>query len=121
MHRSCSADCCSPWSPCARSWHHDPAACLVSVDRSEEVPAALDGQRIDRVVAMLSGMSRTEAAELVRSGGVALDGQVATRGADRLTAGTVITIAVPDATGPDLPAPEAGIEVPVVHVDAAVI
>ena len=32
---------------------------------NEVVPAALDGERVDRVVAMLCGVSRAEAAALI--------------------------------------------------------
>jgi 23S rRNA pseudouridine1911/1915/1917 synthase len=39
------------------------------------VPAALAGARIDRVVAMLSGLTRRAVAELVDAGGVRLDGR----------------------------------------------
>ncbi|HEX2577086.1 MAG TPA: RluA family pseudouridine synthase [Aquihabitans sp.] len=87
----------------------------------EEVPAALDGQRIDRVVAMLTGISRTEATELVRAGGVVVDGTAATRGADRLHVGQVVAIEVPERAGPVHPEAEDGIEVPVVHADDHVI
>jgi 23S rRNA pseudouridine1911/1915/1917 synthase len=45
--------------------------------RVEEVlPPALDGERIDRVVAMLTGCSRAEAADLVASGAVEVEGRV---------------------------------------------
>jgi 23S rRNA pseudouridine1911/1915/1917 synthase len=51
--------------------------------RIEEVlPPALDGERIDRVVAMLTGCSRAEAADLVAAGSVEVDGRtVSTRSA----------------------------------------
>ena len=87
----------------------------------EEVPTALAGQRIDRVVAMLTGLSRTDAAALVRAGGVAVDGSVATRGADRLEAGAQLVIDVPHQAGPALPAGDQEVEVPVVFVDDHVI
>ena len=87
----------------------------------EDVPAALGGQRIDRVVAMLTGISRTEATELVRNGGVRVAGTTVTRGADKLDAGVLISIDVPEAVGPDLPQPDPDVEVPVVHVDDHVV
>ncbi|MCU1496514.1 MAG: rluD [Acidimicrobiales bacterium] len=90
-------------------------------DLHEEVPAALDGQRIDRVVAMLTGISRTDATELVKVGGVRVDDAVATRGADRLHAGQQLSIAVPEAVPAVRPQPEAGIELPIVYVDDHVI
>jgi 23S rRNA pseudouridine1911/1915/1917 synthase len=86
----------------------------------EELPPALDGQRVDRVVAMLSGLSRTEASALVHDGGVSVDGRVVTRGADRLSAGSRIAIDVPDAVDTD-PVAEPDVVVPVVHEDADVV
>ncbi|QXC62260.1 RluA family pseudouridine synthase [Aquihabitans sp. G128] len=87
----------------------------------EEVPAALDGQRIDRVVAMLTGISRTEATDLVKAGGVRADDVVASRGADRLHAGQQVAIEVPAPVPADLPQAEPDIDLPIVHVDDHVI
>ena len=72
----------------------------------EEVPEALDGQRVDRVVAMLTGLSRTEAADLVTGGGVVVDDRVVTRGADRLVSGAALVITVPDVAPPQGPEAE---------------
>src|SRR5690606_19098012 len=44
----------------------------------EAVPAALDGERVDRVVSMLTGLTRADAADVVSGGGVAIDGVVVT-------------------------------------------
>ncbi len=45
-----------------------------------EIPAALDGQRVDRAVALLTGVTRAEAAALVDGGHVRVDGgEVASR------------------------------------------
>ena len=93
----------------------------MTVARSVEVPAALDGERIDRVVAMLADVSRTEAARLVADGAVTIDGFVATRGADRIEAGGIIAIVVPDAIDVPRPVGDAGVDVPLVHVDHHVI
>lgn len=87
----------------------------------EEVPAALDGQRIDRVVAMLTGVSRTEATDLVRQGGVTVDGAAATRGADRLQVGQMVVIDVPDPVAAELPEPDATVVIPVVFADEHVV
>ena len=40
----------------------------------ERIPAALDGERLDRVVSLIAGCSRGDAAALVAGGAVALDG-----------------------------------------------
>ncbi len=87
---------------------------------TEDVPVALDGQRIDRVVAMLTNISRTDATDVVRDGGVSVDGVVATRGADRLRAGQVLVIDVPDVAQALRPQPE-DVAFTVVHEDAHVI
>jgi len=87
----------------------------------EDVPAALDGQRIDRVVAMLTGVSRTEATDLVKAGAVAVDGKQATRGADRLHEGQAVVIEAPDAQPDARPEPDASVEIPVVYVDDQVV
>ncbi len=42
----------------------------------ELIPEALDGERVDRVVSLLAGCSRSEAAALVTAGAVTLDGGV---------------------------------------------
>ena len=88
---------------------------------AEQVPAALHGQRIDRVVAMLTGLSRTEAADLVKAGAVEVDGKVVTRGADRLQEGQHVRFEAPEPVVEARPQPEPDVEVPVVHVDEHVI
>ena len=87
----------------------------------EVVPRALDGQRLDRVVALVTGASRSEAASLVDDGAVEVTGSVVTTRSHRVAEGDVLDIdapeAVPDADlapGPDVP-------VPVVHEDAHLV
>ncbi len=86
-----------------------------------EVPGALDGERIDRVVAMLTDVSRTEASRLVAAGAVRVDGATVTRGADRLEAGCQIAIDVAEVLVEALPEGDASVDVPVVHEDPHVI
>ncbi len=88
---------------------------------TEEVPTALDGQRIDRVVAMLTGISRTEATGLIAAGGVLVDGVAATKGAERLRVGQAVAIEVPEPVAAAPPMAEDGIEAPVVFVDEHVV
>lgn len=87
----------------------------------DEVPSALDGERIDRVVAMLTDVSRSEASRLIAEGRVLVDGVATTRGADRLAAGAQIAIEVDDVGAVALPVGDPTVEVPVVHVDDDVI
>lgn len=86
----------------------------------EEVPAALDGQRVDRVVSMLTGLSRTGASDLVRAGAVEVDGTVWSRGADRLEAGQVVVVSWEPAEVA-VPSADPSVVVPVVHVDDDVV
>jgi 23S rRNA pseudouridine1911/1915/1917 synthase len=85
------------------------------------VPESLTGERIDRIVAMVTDVSRTEAARLVADGAVLIDGVVARRGADRLTGAAELTIALGESAPVELPQPDPSIEVPSVYVDEHVV
>jgi 23S rRNA pseudouridine1911/1915/1917 synthase len=58
----------------------------------EEIPPALAGERLDRIVALVTDASRSDAASLVASGGVLVDGIVNTSGKQRLQLGQVIDV-----------------------------
>ncbi len=88
--------------------------------RVEEVPEALAGQRLDRVVAMITGASRSEAADLVRDGAVRVEDQVRRSGSRRLAAGEALSVELPDAPTAGL-RPDPSVEVAVVHADDDVI
>lgn len=62
----------------------------------EVLPEALEGERLDRVVAMLDGCSRSTAADLIGAGAVSLDGRPVTQRSRRVTAGTRIEFAPTD-------------------------
>lgn len=80
------------------------------------VPAALDGERVDRVVSLLTGASRRVAAEAVRAGTVLVDGRpVADRSAP-LKSGQRLQGVVADVGGA-APAPDASVPVHVIHED----
>lgn len=86
------------------------------------VPAALAGERVDRAVAVLTGLTRSEVAALVAAGGVRLGGRgVATR-SRRVAEGDELEIVVADepASPPGLQA-DPSVEAAVVHVDDDVI
>ena len=86
----------------------------------EIVPRALDGERIDRVVALLTGRPRREVAELVDGGSIRLSGErVATR-ARRVAEGDVVEVELPP-LGDDRPAPDPSVDVVVVDADEHVI
>ena len=65
--------------------------------RAEQVPPALDGERVDRVVALLTGLARAQISELVRDGAVRLRHQVVTTRSSRVHAGDTVEVDVPDA------------------------
>ena len=84
---------------------------------SEVVPAALDGQRVDRVVSMLTGVTRAAATELVAVGAVVVDQVAVTRGADRLAVGQELEIDLPERSDPERALPEPDVTVPIVFED----
>lgn len=90
-------------------------------DFVEEVPESLAGERVDRVVAMITGRSRSEVVALVAEGQVSLDGVVVAKGSLRLPAGSVVTVSVPDVVSSALPVADPSVIVPVVHADDEVI
>jgi 23S rRNA pseudouridine1911/1915/1917 synthase len=87
---------------------------------SVEVPGALDGERLDRAVATVCGVTRREAAAAVDGGGVRLDGGTATTRAARVREGQRLEVDLPG-TRPALPRPDPSVAVPVVEADGAVI
>jgi 23S rRNA pseudouridine1911/1915/1917 synthase len=87
---------------------------------NETIPAALAGERIDRVVAMLADVPRAEAAVLVASGRVRLDGRVVAGKSRRVAEGEVLAVEVPE-RAPVAPAADPSVEVPVVFADDHVI
>jgi 23S rRNA pseudouridine1911/1915/1917 synthase len=83
----------------------------------EVVPESLAGERIDRVVALLTGLSRREVDELLERGAVRVDGVAATVRSARLRTGVEVEVDVPDrAAIPTLEA-DPSVLVPVVHED----
>ncbi|HEX3426564.1 MAG TPA: RluA family pseudouridine synthase [Acidimicrobiales bacterium] len=87
----------------------------------EVIPPALGGERVDRVVSLLTGLSRSRVAALVEEGTVRLD-QVPVRArSQRVAAGEILE--VPDVAVPPAAqvVPEAEVAFTVVHADEAVI
>lgn len=69
----------------------------------EVIPAALDGQRVDRVVALLVDVSRSVAADLVEAGAVRVDGAVVTEGKRKISEGQTVSVdesSIPVSEGP---------------------
>jgi 23S rRNA pseudouridine1911/1915/1917 synthase len=87
----------------------------------EQLPASLAGERLDRVVALVAGVSRSVATELVAAGSVTVNDQVVRSRTHRVAADDVIEVD-DDALDVDTsPRAEGGIEFAVVHVDDDVI
>lgn len=82
------------------------------------VPRSLEGVRVDRAVSMLTGVSRGEAAALVATGRVTVDGREVRTRSTPLMAGGVLEIELP---GPPALAPEAEVPFRVVHEDPAFV
>ena len=59
---------------------------------ADEVPAALGGERLDRVVALMADVSRAAAADLIADGAVQVNGEVETRRGRQLAPGDVVTL-----------------------------
>lgn len=88
---------------------------------TETIPASLADVRIDRVVSLIADVSRNAAAALIESGAVSLDGAVATAGKEKVREGQTITVDISRAAGPELPAADASVVLPVVYSDDDVI
>jgi 23S rRNA pseudouridine1911/1915/1917 synthase len=89
--------------------------------RSLHVPDSLDGERIDVAMAQLFGVSRTRAAELVADGRVALDGVVLTTKSERVLAGGVLDVEIPQAADPLEVVPEVVEGIKIIHDDDAIV
>ena len=87
----------------------------------EEIPAALEGERVDRVVSLVAGCSRSEAATLIARGAVRIDGKVVAAGRQRVTAGELLDVDLRELPAEPLPAPDADVPVDVVYEDADVL
>jgi 23S rRNA pseudouridine1911/1915/1917 synthase len=87
---------------------------------TETIPDVLAGERADRVVAMLTGLSRGEVAAMVDAGAVRVDGRPLTARSRRLAAGEVLEVVVPAGDEAALAA-DPGVGVPVVYADGDVI
>ena len=94
----------------------------MSVDPSaESIPAALEGERLDRVVALLADITRSAAAALVEAGGATVDGRVERSGKIRLRRDQMVAVDLSLLPEKQLPGPDASVEVSVVHADADVV
>jgi 23S rRNA pseudouridine1911/1915/1917 synthase len=84
------------------------------------IPDALAGERVDRAVALLTGLTRAEVAALVDDGAVRLDGAPVKARSRRVEAGDTLDVDVP-AKAPIRVTGDSDVEFGVVHDDDAVI
>jgi 23S rRNA pseudouridine1911/1915/1917 synthase len=82
-----------------------------------ELPVALDGERVDRVVALLTGATRARAVTLIADGAVRIDDTVVTKGSMRVAAGTEIAIDAADTRDDAALVPDPSVSFDVVHED----
>ena len=87
----------------------------------EEIPSALAGERLDRVVAMTTGVTRAQASALVDEGAVRLDGATVRTRTRRVAAGQVVEVEVPEAVAAEAVAPDEDVVFDVVYADDDVI
>ena len=87
----------------------------------EVVPAALDGERLDRIVAIVTGASRSDAAVLVAAGGAEIDGAVVTSGKVRLRDGQQLRVDPDKLPQAEAPAADAAVAFEVVYSDDDVV
>ncbi len=87
----------------------------------EVIPDPLDGERVDRVVSMLMGLSRSVASTAIDDHLVMLDGVVVTKGSQRVA--TDQQLSIDDVVLEDAPpiSDDPSVEIDYVHVDADVL
>ena len=85
------------------------------------IGAPLDGERLDRVVAMLLGCSRSEAAALIASGEVRLGDEAVTTKSHRVAQGDEVWLDQQFTPGPQPPRAQDELALQVVHDDEAII
>ena len=84
---------------------------------SERIPDALDGERVDRAVAMLADCSRSKAADLIAGGSVTLDDSAVTTRSTRVATGQIIAIEIDESAEETVLLPDPSIAINVRHVD----
>lgn len=83
----------------------------------EEIPPALAGERVDRIVSLVTEVSRAEAARLITAGFVRIDGTVTTSGKERLRGGQRIQVDTAGVSVPVMPSADPSVELDVVFAD----
>jgi 23S rRNA pseudouridine1911/1915/1917 synthase len=92
----------------------------MSRELSEEIPAALAGERADRAVATLADLSRSAVATMIREGAVRLNGIPVRTASTRVEEGDQLVAQLPDVVDPR-PLPDPSIEIVIRHEDEHVL
>lgn len=87
----------------------------------ETLPSSLDGERVDRIVALICSCSRAESARMLSNGDVSVDNQVVTKASTKLLEGQTITIAYDKAPEVEALQPDPNVEFEVVYSDDHII
>ena len=87
----------------------------------ETIPAALDGERLDRIVALIADIPRSAASQLVEAGGATVDGRTETSGKVRLRTDQSVIVDLSFLPEKEPPRGDASVAVDVVHSDDDVI
>ncbi len=86
----------------------------------EEVPDGLDGERVDRAVAMLADLSRSAVAKLIASGAVSVDQTVVESPSRRVALGEIVKVELPPPIDTRL-TPDRDVEFAVVYEDDSLV
>jgi 23S rRNA pseudouridine1911/1915/1917 synthase len=89
--------------------------------RREKIPAVLAGERLDRVVALLTGLPRSEVARLVAAGAVRVGPATVRSRSRHLAEGETLEVDVPDRVEDDVVAGEADVVFAVLYADDDIV
>src|SRR3954447_14836125 len=90
-------------------------------DYHEVIPAALAGERVDRIVALVTGCTRAEATALITGGATRVNGQVVTAKSRRLEEGDELELSWDEPEGPSRPQGDDAVAFRIVAEDADVV
>lgn len=83
----------------------------------EDIPPGLAGERVDRIVSLVTEVSRAEAARLIEGGFVRVDGAPVGSGKERMRTGQRLQVDTTGISTPTLPAADPAVGVSVVFAD----
>lgn len=87
----------------------------------ETIPAALHGERLDRIVSLIGDISRADARALIEAGGALVDGAPAPSGKVRLVEGQNVTVDLSKVPVQEPPGPDPTVVPVVLYEDADII